>query len=57
MFWIVGGLAGLATVFVKLGAYSVWMLVFKWLTAIFGIALALGVTGFVIKRIFSSMES
>lgn len=42
MFWLVSGFVGLAIVFVKLGAYSVWLTVFKWISAILAIGVCLG---------------
>lgn len=53
MFWLVSGLIGLAMVFVKLGAYSVWMTIFKgiftFLTIVTGIALVM----YLVRRMFS----
>lgn len=43
MFWLFSGLSAFAIVLVKLGAYSVWLMVFKWISSI--LAIILGIAG------------
>lgn len=57
MFWLVSLLVGLAVVFAKLGAFSVWISVFKIIIFVLAGLLILGVAGFVFKYFFASRES
>lgn len=57
MFWLVSGFVGLAIVFVKLGAYSVWLTVFKWISAILAIGVFLGAIGAFFRYFFPGRMS
>jgi hypothetical protein len=50
MFWTFITLVGLAAVFVKLGAYSVWMVIFKGLFSFIGVALSIALLVFLIRK-------
>jgi hypothetical protein len=52
MFWLVSGLFTMAMVFVKLGAYSVWIIVFKWLLTIVTMVSGIALAGYLIKKVF-----
>lgn len=57
MFWLVSMLVGLALVFAKLGALSVWLSVFKIIIIVMTGLLGFGLVGFIYKYFFSSKES
>ena len=51
MFWLVSIFIGLAVVFVKLGAYSVWISIFKALFSFIVVASGIGLAIFLVRKI------
>jgi hypothetical protein len=50
MFWLVSIFIGLAAVFVKLGAYSVWISIFKALFSFIVVASGIGLAIFLVRK-------
>ncbi|MFM8342489.1 MAG: hypothetical protein ACKN9F_09770 [Methylomonas sp.] len=53
MFWFVSIFIGLAAVFVKLGAYSVWISIFKALFSFITVALGISLAILLVKKVLS----